>query len=140
MLQLVVHERVADHEGGRKQPTKSRAERAAECSFGERFFGGAARGEAPDTGRHDANRRRGARQATTDGALFGTARDEDRLDQLRPSTVVIERQMLPMRIESSAAVGSKPQCTMQSVHFGLPLLWPYFDQSVVSNNSWYDFA
>ena len=139
-MKLLVHESVADDKGRREQPAKSRAERAAEQGLGQRVFNRAARGEASNAGRNDANRRRGARQATTDGALFGTARDEDRLDQLRPSTVVIERQMLPMRIESSAAVGSKPQWTMQSVHFGLPLLWPYFDQSVVSNNSWYDFA
>jgi hypothetical protein len=41
---------------------------------------------------------------------------------------------------AATALGSKPQCTMQSRHFALPLAWPYCGQSVVSISSANDAA
>lgn len=41
---------------------------------------------------------------------------------------------------SLTAVGSYPQCTMQSRHFRFPLAIPYFVQSVVSMSSLKVFA
>jgi hypothetical protein len=83
--------------------------------------------ERTDARHHDPMRCVRSSQRASHRTFFGATRDEDRVDHFAPSqflpiTVVIERQMLPTFIESSAAVGSKPQWTMQSAHFGLPLL------------------
>ena len=88
---------------------------------------GERRRERADTRCDDTMRCVRASERATNRTFFGAARNEERVDRFAPSqflpmTVVIERQMLPTFIESSAAVGSKPQWTMQSTHFALPLL------------------
>ncbi len=80
---------------------------------------------------------------TFDGALeirlerverrSGPARYLTSTDRIEPSTFA-------GRIMSAAADASKPEWTMQSLHLGLPLAWPYSSHFVSSSSALYDVA
>src|SRR5438128_8251851 len=67
---------------------------------------------------------------------------DPRLAHSRPVTMLATVSAMARGDSKAArtALGSKPQCTMQSWQRGLPLLRPYFDQSVSSISSRKDLA